>query len=374
MKKSWWLFALTLGIPAVYAGPLDVLEGAWQKFLSVGSLSFIGISGTVPFTRILIWILSFTLFFAVITGLGAAQQKPFGFFKRSQAIVVAAVLATISAIFLPASAILAVGAGWATAVGLLLIGGPIFGFWYLIWKWPGKDQETKMTVIIKLILSMILFWILIAMANQLLLAAATDSSPPVIVTMGIFISWALFIVSLMIIWYIVKIFWVTTPEEKAKQEQEWGEKGAAVRGKLKEWAGKKEAEEQMDRKKDLTSPVKDYVIKAMSGLSEVEDSLNDLKGDKARKKIDEVQDNLRKAVRSCKLLLRNLEAGDREAVLKIINFLQAAQKEFLGDVKDKIPANINSRADIKAILDNFETLRGSLGNVFKQLEMLHSKK
>ena len=373
MKKSWWLFALTLGIPAVYAGPLDVLEGAWQKFLSVGSLSFIGISGTVPFTRILIWILSFTLFFAVITGLGAAQQKPFGFFKRTQAIVVAAVLATISAIFLPASAILAVGAGWATAVGLLLIGGPVFGYWYLIWKWPGKDQETKMTVIIKLILSLILFWVLSAMNNEVKIVGPSPS-PSVAGTMAQFLSWALFIVSLMIIWYIVKIFWVTTPEEKAKQEQEWGEKGAAVRGKLKEWAGKKEVEEQMDRKKDLTSPVKDYVIKAMSGLSEVEDSLNDLKGDKAKRQIDEVQDNLRKAVRSCKLLLRNLEAGDREAVLKIINFLQAAQKEFLGDVKDKIPASINSRAEVKETLGHFETLRGSLGNVFKQLEILHSRK
>ncbi|MEK6853111.1 MAG: hypothetical protein AABX64_00310 [Nanoarchaeota archaeon] len=372
MKKSWWLLALMLGLPIAYAGPMDVLEGVWQKILSAGDLSFIGISGTVPFTRILIWILCFTLFFAVASVLSTRKDGQI-LFKRTQAIVVAAVLATISAIFLPASAILAVGAGWATAVGLLLIGGPVFGYWYLIWKWPGKDQETKMTVIIKLILSLILFWVLSAMNNEVKIVGPSPS-PSVAGTMAQFLSWALFIVSLMIIWYIVKIFWVTTPEEKAKQEQEWGEKGAAVRGKLKEWAGKKEVEEQMDRKKDLTSPVKDYVIKAMSGLSEVEDSLNDLKGDKAKRQIDEVQDNLRKAVRSCKLLLRNLEAGDREAVLKIINFLQAAQKEFLGDVKDKIPASINSRAEVKETLGHFETLRGSLGNVFKQLEILHSRK
>ena len=101
-----------------------------------------------------------------------------------------------------------------------------------------------MTVIIKLILSMILFWILSAMANQLLLTAATDPSPSVIVTMGMFISWALFIVSLMIIWYLIKIFWVTSPTDKTRTEQEWGERGAAMR----EWAGKKWGREGSGRK------------------------------------------------------------------------------------------------------------------------------
>ena len=129
----------------------------------------------------------------------------------------------------------------------------------------------------------------------------------------------------------------------------------------------------MSRKKDLTSPVRDYVIKAISGLSEVEDNLNDLKGDKVEAQINDVQDNLRKAVRSSNMLLRNLEASDKEAVIKTINFMQVAQKE-LGNVKDKIPASINRRTEVKEILDAFETLRGSLGNVFKQLELLHSRK
>ena len=103
MKKESVVISFdVIRLPIAYADPLDILKGAWDIILSkIGTLEFIGISGTVPFTRILIRILSFTLFFAVITGLGAAQQKPFGFFKRSQSIVVAAVLATISAVFLP---------------------------------------------------------------------------------------------------------------------------------------------------------------------------------------------------------------------------------------------------------------------------------
>lgn len=373
MKKSWWLLTLILGLPLAYAGPGEVLGGVWQKILSAGNLDFIGISGTVPFTRILIWILTFTLFFAVITGMGAAQQKPFGFFKRNQAIIVSAVLATISAIFLPASAILAVGAGWATAIAFLLIGGPIFGFGYLIWKWPGKGKETRITVIIKLILSMLLFWILSAMNNEVKVVGPAPS-PSVVGSMANFLAWALYIVSLMIIWYVIKIFWVATPEERAKQEQEYGEKGAAMRELLSTKWKQKEAEEEMGRRKDLTSPVRDYVVKAMTGLGEVENSLHDLKGDKARRQIQEVQENIKKAIRSANMLLRNLEAEDRDDVVKVINFLQATQKGFLEEVKDKIPQTINSRVDIRDILDKFEELRGSLGNVFKQLEMLHARK
>ena len=91
MKKSWWLLALMLGLPIAYAVLMDVLEGVWQKILSAGDLSFIGISGTVPFTRILIWILCFTLFFAVASVLSTRKDGQI-LFKRTQAIVVASSL------------------------------------------------------------------------------------------------------------------------------------------------------------------------------------------------------------------------------------------------------------------------------------------
>ena len=171
-----WLLSLLLGLPIAYAGPLDILGNVWQKVLSIGNLSFIGVSGTAAFTRILIWILVFTLFFAVITALGRGGEggrAPFSFFKRSQAMVVAAVLATISAIFLPVQAILAVGAGWATAVGLILIGAPGVGFAYLLWLVPGKGNETKFTVLVKLILTLILFWILSAMRNAVVIVGVS---------------------------------------------------------------------------------------------------------------------------------------------------------------------------------------------------------
>ena len=169
MKKTWLLSAL-LSVPFVAA--LDVvgtLGNVWHRILGIGSLDFIGMSagqGVVALTRLLIWLLMFTIFFAVMTGLKGVAGKTgsiFGLFSRGQAGAVAAVVATIAAIFLPPDILLATGTGWATAVALLLIGGPIVGLAYLLYTIPGKGQDTKTTVFVKLVLCLLLYWILSAM-------------------------------------------------------------------------------------------------------------------------------------------------------------------------------------------------------------------
>src|SRR3989344_3801984 len=218
MKKMWWLAAL-LALPLASAGPLEFMGGVWSKILSVGDLSFLGVSGMVPFTRILLAILCFTLFFAVLLVLPTSKDgKPR--FIRQHAIVISAVLAIMSAIFLPAQAILAVGVGWATAVALILIGAPIVGLGIVLWNTPGKDEsgkskETKGTVLLKLLISLLLFWILSAMSNEAKVVGASPGSATVVGTIANFIAWALYIVSIMIIWYIIKFFF-TSSEDKEK--------------------------------------------------------------------------------------------------------------------------------------------------------------
>ncbi len=166
MHKKWLLAVLSLlSIPFV-AAESGILSNIWYKVLSIGNLSFLGLSdGSIvaAFVRILIWLLLFTVFFAVITGLGGAKTAPMSFFNRGQAGLIAAIIATIGAIFLPAQVLLATGAGWATAIALLLIGGPVVGIGVLLIRYPGQGQETKMTVLIKLVLCLLLFWILTAM-------------------------------------------------------------------------------------------------------------------------------------------------------------------------------------------------------------------
>ena len=95
---------------------------------------------------------------------------------------------------------------------------------------------------------MLLFWILSAMNNEMRIVGPSPNTS-VVGTMANFLGWALFIVSLMILWYVIKFFWVTPAADKAKADQEWKESGEGMRN----WIGKmmkdkKEADE-LKRKK-----------------------------------------------------------------------------------------------------------------------------
>ena len=169
MKKSW-LFTLMslLLIPTALADIGQTLKNVWWKVLSIGDLSFLGLSDgsvVVAITRILIWILMFTVFFAVINFF-SGDSGALSFLKKNHAVVVAAAIATIAAIFLPAQVLLATGTGWATAIALILIGGPIVGIAYLLWKIPFEGEETRFTVLLKIALCLLLFWILTAMGHH----------------------------------------------------------------------------------------------------------------------------------------------------------------------------------------------------------------
>ncbi len=163
-----------IGVPFVFADSLtDMLGGAGRGILSVGSLSWMGVSNAaavVSLTRILIWVLTFTVLFALIMAFGQRERGgALGFLNRNQALIVAAVIATITAIFLPPEVLLATGTGWATIVALILVGGPVVGIGWLLWQIPGRDaegnprEETRATVALKIIICLILFWILSAM-------------------------------------------------------------------------------------------------------------------------------------------------------------------------------------------------------------------
>ncbi|MEW5896609.1 MAG: hypothetical protein AB1668_02885 [Nanoarchaeota archaeon] len=171
MKKKWLLPVVIslLTIPFVAAAVTDTVKSIWGKFLYIGGLGFLGLgpdAAVIAFTRILIWLLMFSVFFGVLTGLGAGGGAggiaPMKFFTRGQAGIVAAAVATIAAVFLPANILAATGAGWATAVALLLIGGPIVGLGYLLITYP-QGGDTKATVAVKIVICLLLFWILTAM-------------------------------------------------------------------------------------------------------------------------------------------------------------------------------------------------------------------
>ena len=149
MKKSLVLFVvlLSLVMPVATADVGETVGNIWEKVLSVAGF-FI-----------------FTVFFAVIIGMGSGDDAtaPMRFFTRGQAGVVAAIVATIASIFLPANILAATGAGWATIIALLLIGGPVVGLAALLWQIPWEGEETRGTVALKLVLCFLLLWLLAAM-------------------------------------------------------------------------------------------------------------------------------------------------------------------------------------------------------------------
>lgn len=158
--------AALLSVPFA-AAEESMLQNVWFKFLSAGNLSFLGLSDgsiVVAFTRLLIWIFVFTIFFAVITQFGGRTGTAIGFLNRGQAMVVAFVMATITAIFIPAQVLLATGAGWGTIVSLLLIGGPIVGIGFLIFRLPGMiGTPGRGVIFLQFLLSILLLWILMVM-------------------------------------------------------------------------------------------------------------------------------------------------------------------------------------------------------------------
>ena len=334
MKKMGWLATILLALPLVSAaGPLDFVGGVWNTILSIGGLSFLQGFGLVAFTRILIAILCFTLFFAVLLVLPASKDGS-PRFKRNHAIVIAAVLAIMSAIFLPAAAILAVGAGWATAVGLILIGAPIVGLGYFLWNTPvkdanGKSQETKGTVLLKLLVSMLLFWILSAMnyslVNERKITGDLFGSISVAGTMANFIAWALYITSIMITWYIIKFFMTSSgnDEEADKQWREGGEK-------TRKWLGQKmdeqKAKEEMGRRAQGVKEPKSYLINAVDACEGLINALyrsartpEERKAavGKAEKHLKLLKGNLKRAVRS----LRSLRRKEKGKIYEVFDNL-----------------------------------------------------
>lgn len=170
MKKIWLVVAL-LTLPFVLAEtPTSIpgiLSSVGKFFLNLGQLQFLGMQSEaviVGLVRLLLWLLIFTIFFAVITWNNPTVKSGLGFLNRTQAGIVAGVLATIAAIFLPVQVLLATGAGIGTVVSLVLIGGPVAAVGALLWYLPSNHRGW---IAVRVIICLLLFWILTAMSYHI---------------------------------------------------------------------------------------------------------------------------------------------------------------------------------------------------------------
>ena len=166
MKKWAIVTALLLALPLALADIGTTFRNIFHQIISIGDLSFLGLTNQTvltALTRVLIWIIIFTVFFGVLNTNKALSFMGEGKGRKGKSIIIAGALATIATIFMPADLLLATGAGWSTVISFIMIGGPVVAVAYLLWRIPGKGQpETRGTIFLKLVLCVFLYLILSA--------------------------------------------------------------------------------------------------------------------------------------------------------------------------------------------------------------------
>ena len=127
-------------------------ESIYNKIIWFGSLGFLGATGNPMegFMRILV----ITLVFAIFYELGGLIQL-----TPSIRITVSLILAIMSGIFIPGTVLAGIGAAYGTLVALFLIGLPVIGGLYAIYRIPGT---TRFYIFLRIVIILILLTILIS--------------------------------------------------------------------------------------------------------------------------------------------------------------------------------------------------------------------
>ncbi|MAF99232.1 MAG: hypothetical protein CMH61_01335 [Nanoarchaeota archaeon] len=160
VKKSW-VYTSILSLFTLFVtscAPGGAFPNIWQKILDIGSLKFLGIAGgngLVAFVRILIALLIFAILFEVGRRV----------LNRNTAGIISGILAIISAIFIPGSILAGIGGAYATFFSIALIGLPVVGGLYLIWRIPGTSRGG---IALRIVILTILLWILMGVRTHAL--------------------------------------------------------------------------------------------------------------------------------------------------------------------------------------------------------------
>ncbi len=194
-----------------------------------------------------------------------------------------------------------------------------------------------------------------------------------------FVDYALAIVSVMILYYIVKFFLVGPPTKEEKEKElegrrkafgEWREKSSEDSKKKAEL---KKKEKEKARKKNVVSPIKENLVNAVEAVDEAIGHLNMKKPDKVREVSKKLHRHLETAWANLKLLRRDLEGQEREFASDLIEQVLAVQKLLHDAVKDKLPHRVDATwaAAVGAIQTDLKTVRSACGALFKKVEQFH---
>ncbi len=124
-------------------GGSNILQEVWKGILSIGKLEFLGINtetAITGFLRLMIGILVFAILFELAT-LSRLMSK-------NIAITVSIIISIMTAIFLPGKVLAAIGSAYALVISSILVGVPVIGALYGIYKIPGTVGGHLLRIVI----------------------------------------------------------------------------------------------------------------------------------------------------------------------------------------------------------------------------------
>lgn len=156
-----FLLIISLFVVSCAPGQQLTLKSVWNDILSIGQLKFL-LGNAAPdnviigFMRLMVGILVFALLYEVSGLLGLSKNVR---------ITVAVIISIMSLVFMPGAVLAAIGGSYATVVSLVMIGVPVVGGLYVIFRIPSTSRGL---IFVKIVILLILLFVLINVRDQAL--------------------------------------------------------------------------------------------------------------------------------------------------------------------------------------------------------------
>jgi hypothetical protein len=347
MKKGWMLSLLLL-IPTVLA-EVDV----FGKVLDFATLSAIDSADKlVGITRILFGILLFTIYFALLTAVSGSGKELKFLTERKHVMIISLILSLISAIFIPSTVLLVSGSGLAMLISVLLVGGPVLGMIYVMWKFP--EEDTKKSYIVKLVLSAILLWVVYVMKDSFNGAPLNYVSEDILKYTLMFIDYVIIAVWAMVVYYVIKMFSMNNEDA----DNQWKERSQNLGAVLRKGMDK-------SKRQDYIKFLKSFTVKLIKNLDQAEEAIIHDDNKKAAKIFDnskrEIHSNLLRIRRNVKnLFLKEQIKSDKFDLSKLDEHYQDLENKF---TEEKKLTELNHPQDKDKIIDKIDKMRVHLGEI-----------
>jgi len=111
---------------------VPTLKDIWEGILEIGTLGFIGSADNlVGFMRIMVFILVFAVLY---------EASRLTRFPTNIRAVISIVISIISSVVMPAGVLAGIAAAYGTVVASVLIGVPVLGGFYALYRIPSDDR------------------------------------------------------------------------------------------------------------------------------------------------------------------------------------------------------------------------------------------